>query len=375
MANAWTESKEIAKRSLKILAQQSFVLPYVYMGKHEAAIKQKGDTMQVRRPQTTETVDGSVSISGAYKDIDTSPVDVVLAYQRCVPVILTSQEMTYNMSQFETFVVTPAIRAIASYIDSSILGLYKGIPGYYGTSGVTPDALSDLSQTRKILQDNNVPLDERAFIINSDAEAELLELDSFVAQNKSGTGETLRKGIIGDAYGCSIVHDPQVAVHTAGTFTAVTTPLTAGSTSAGATSIDMDGGVGTETIKEGDIFSIDNVQYCATADATATGGAITVAVYPAVPTTIADNTAITFPDKNSGGHVANLLIQKEAIMLSMANLAPAIAGAKSEYVDYKGISIRVTSGFDINTDKNIIRFDVLFGIKLLQPKSAARLLG
>jgi len=83
--------------------------------------------------------------------------------------------------------------------------------------------------------------------------------------------------------------------HTAGTFTAVETPLVDGETALGATSITIDGGSASETLKKGDLLVIGGQEYVVTADATAATGSITVSISPDVVSTISDDTAVVFP--------------------------------------------------------------------------------
>jgi len=267
------------------------------------------------------------------------------------------------------------VNAIAENINSAILDLYVDVPYYTGTSGTTPDALSDLANVGKVLNQNDAPSMDRALVMDFEALAAYQALDSIVEVDKSGTNAALRQGLLGQIYGMTLAGDGQVNTHTAGTFTAVATPLTAGSTAAGATSIDMDGGAGTETILKGDIFTIDGQQYVATANATASGGAVTVPVYPAVPAIIADNTAVAFPDTTADAHVANLGFHRDAFALAMAPLEAPMGGANAAVVNFKGLSIRVIMDYAFATDKNQIRFDVLYGTKTLFPELAVRLLG
>jgi hypothetical protein len=207
------------------------------------------------------------------------------------------------------------------------------------------------------------------------AEAKLRELDSLVEVDKSGTNEALRRGILGQVYGMMLASDGQVKTHTSGTFTVAATPLTNGSIAAGATTLTIDGGAGTNTLLVGDLIQIGDEQFTVTANAAAVSGAISVSVSPAVKATIADGTAVVFPDKTAGAHVANLAFQRDAFALAMAPLAPPMGGADAAVVNFRGLSIRVVMDYNFNVDKNIVRFDVLYGVKTMFPELAVRLLG
>lgn len=375
MANSFITADLIAERALPLLAERTAMLPLVYRGEWDGTYAKAGDTIQVRKPVRATSIDTSGDISGSISDTTENSVSIQLDNQRGVARALTSKEMTMNVDDFERLVIAPSVNAIAEKINGDILGLYTDIPYYTGTSGTTPDALSDLANVGKVLNNNDAPMDQRALVMDFDALAKYQALDSIVEVDKSGTNAALRQGLLGQVYGMTLAADGQVKTHTAGTFAAVTTPLTAGSTAAGATSIDMDGGSGTETVLKGDVFTIDGQQYVATANATASGGAVTVPVYPAVPAIIADNTAVVFPDKTASAHVSNLGFHRDAFALAMAPLEAPMGGADSAVINFKGLSIRVVMDYAFATDKNQIRFDVLYGVKTLFPELAVRLLG
>jgi hypothetical protein len=351
------------------------MLPLVYRGEYDGAFAKAGDTIQVRKPVRSSAIDTSGDISGSIEDTEETSVSITLNRQYGVPRALTSKELTMNIDDFTRIVTQPAINAIAENVNAAILARYEDIPYYTGTSGTTPDALSDLANVGKVLNTNDAPQMDRALVMDFDALAKYQALDSIVEVDKSGTNQALRQGLLGQIYGMTLAADGQVPTHTAGTFTAIATPVTDGVTAAGATTITMDGGSGTETILKGDIFTIDGQQYVATANATATGGEIDVPVYPAVPAEIANDTAVTFPDESATAHVANLGFHRDAFALAMAPLEAPMGGANAATVNFKGLSIRVIMDFDFNNDKNLIRFDVLYGVKTMFPELAVRLLG
>jgi len=134
----------------------------------------------------------------------------------------------------------------------------------------------------------------------------------------------------------------------------------------------------TDTLLEGDIFTLDGEQYVVTADtAAASSGVVTVAIYPALPVAFGAMTsvAVTFADVTAGAHVANLMFQKEAFTMASAPLEGAIGGADSAQASAHGLTITVTKGYDIDTNTNLIRFDYLFGVQATMPDLAVRVLG
>ncbi len=375
MANSYLSVSTIAAEALPLLADQMAMLPLVHRGfdKEFGSPKQKGDTIQIEKPQNFATVDGSGDISGSFQDIDETAVNLQLNVQRSVPIIITGKDLTLSVKDFTRKFTKGAVIALGEYVNQDLLGLATDIPYYSGVSGTTPATLASITGARKVLQDNKAPADQRWFVMDNAAEASLLSLDSLVEVDKAGTNEALRKAAIGKVYNMGLFGDGQVKTHTAGTYTAVASPLATGT--AGAFTVALAGGAGTETILIGDLLTISGNQYVATANATATAGAIaSVAIYPALKTS-PSSTAVVFPDKTALAHVDNLMFQKNAFALGMAPLAAPIGGANGSVMTANGMSIRVVMDYDANNDNNILRYDILYGVKTLFPELACRVLG
>lgn len=371
MPNNFLTADLIAQRALPLLAEKTAMLPLVYRG-YDEAYKKAGDTIQVRKPVRATSIDTSGDISSSISDTAENNVNITLDKQRGVARQLTSKEMTLNVDDFTRLVTAPAIQAIAENINGDVLGLYSDIPYFHGASGSTPDALADIAEPAKILNENLAPMDARALVMDFSAESKLRQLDSLVEVDKSGTNEALRRGMLGQVYGMSLVSDGQVKTHTAGTYTALTATATG---TAGASTVALAASGGTQTLLKGDLLVIDGYQYVVTADATASSGNIaSAAIYPALKTS-PSGASVTFPDESAGAHVANVAFQRDAFALAMAPLEMPMGGANSAVVNFRGLSIRVVMDYGFNTDKNLIRFDVLYGVKTMFPELAVRVLG
>lgn len=380
MPNSFVTADLIAERALPLLAERTAMLPLVYRGEWDGTFAKAGDTIQIRKPVRATAIDTSGDISSAISDTEENSVSVQLDQQYGVARSLTSKEMTMNIDDFERIVIRPAVNAIAENVNAAILGLYQDIPYYTGTSGTTPDALSDLANVGKVLNNNDAPQMDRALVMDFDALAAYQALDSIVEVDKSGTNAALRQGLLGQVYGMTLAADGQVKTHTAGAYSALTdVTITAGA--AGATTIELTSAAGASTaaLNKGDIFTLDGKQYVVTANtAPAVAGVIaSVPIYPALPVAFGalGDDEVTFADVTAGAHVANLGFHRDAFALAMAPLEAPMGGANAATVNFKGLSIRVVMDYAFNTDKNQIRFDVLYGTKTLFPELAVRLLG
>jgi hypothetical protein len=186
--------------------------------------------------------------------------------------------------------------------------------------------------------------------------------------------------------------------HTTGTRTGAHTVTTTVATQ-GASTIAITG-TGSQIIKKGDVFTIAGVyavnpqtrestgslqQFVATADATATGGAYTVSVSPAIFTaTQALATVDSFPQASavvtflgsaSTQYPQNLIYHKDAITFATADLVmPQGVDMASRQV-HNGISMRIVRQYDINNDRMPCRIDVLYGFGVIRPQMAVRMWG
>ncbi len=383
MANSYLSVATIAAEALPLLADQMAMLPLVHRGfdNEFGSPKQKGDTIQIEKPQNFTTVDGSGDISSSFQDITETAVDLTLNVQRSVPINITAKDLTLSVKDFTRKFVQGAVVALGEYVNQDLLGLYTDIPYFYGVSGTTPDALLDIANTRKVLQDNKCPSNLRSLVMDNAAEAKFLTLDPLVKVNEAGTNAALRQAAIGQVYGIGMFSDGQVKTHTAGAFTALTDLTSNGVQAIGATTFSVESAAASSSasVVEGDIFTIETGaaagQYVCTAAATAASGVISLSIYPGLLGATADTDTVAFADETAGAHVANLMFQKNAFALGMAPLAAPIGGANGSVMTANGMSIRVVLDYDVNNDNNIMRFDVLYGVKTLYPELAARMLG
>lgn len=373
MGNTFITSKAIARETMTALEANKVMSGLVHTD-YKNEFKEKYNTVTVTKPATFTAVEFDGDLTGEYQDITQGSVDVTLDKIASVDMKITSEQMTLEIADFTKEITEPAMQAITQQIDANILSLYKDIPYYYGASGSTPDELADVSQVRKVLQENKAPMSDRRLVVDSEAEAKFGVLDAFISKDYVDSGVALQDAILGKKLNFAIYADQNVPTHTAGTFTAIATPLTDGAIASGATTLTLDGGSGTETLLVGDLIKIGAETFTVTADKAASGGDISVTVYPAVNAAIDDGTAVVFPDKSAGAHVANLAFHKNAFAFVSRPLMPA-AGQDSYTTNYNGIPIRVTMGYDFDTKSNIVSYDCLYGVKTLYPELAARLLG
>lgn len=369
MPNTFLTVQDIARDALLRLRENQVMARLVHTD-HSNEFSNKGDTVQVRKPATFTAVDFSSTISA--QDIEESNVLVKLDKIADVSVDITAKQMTLNIQDLGFQVIDGAMQAIAQKIDTDLHGLYADIPYYYGTGGTTPSGLVDIASVRKVLQDNKVPNAQRRLVFDTAAEAKFLQLDSFVEADKAGTTAALREANLGRLMGFDNYASQNVKDHSSGPYGALA-DVTA-TASAGATSIVLTSAGGSSTAKllKGDLFqTADGQQFVVTEDTDAAiSGVVTAKVYPAVGTQLSAS-AVAF----GKSHTANLAFHRNAFAFVNRPMELPQGGAEGYVATFEGLSLRVTRGYSMSTKTHQLSFDILYGVKTLQPELAARLLG
>ena len=371
MANEFITMQNIARTILPML-KENLVLPALVNRDYSKDFIGKGDTIIVEKPAVFIADEFGSSIN--LQDIGEKSVAVKMDKLADVSFEITAKDLALSMPQFKTRYLVAASQAIAEKINADGLKLYKDIPYFYGTSGTTPDALEDFAGPRKILNDNRAPAGGRNAVWDTAADAKFITLDAIVNAEKSGSTEALRNASIGKIFSMGNFVTQAVQTHAAGTFTAVATPLTNGAIAADATTLTLDGGAGTETLVVGDLLQIGLEQFVVTEAVTASGGALSAKVYPAVKADITDGTAVVFPDKTAGGHVANLAFNPDAFLFVTRPLETP-PGVEAYVTSYEGITLRVVIGYNQTTKKTTISIDTLYDYVTAYQELACVVLG
>lgn len=264
-----------------------------------------------------------------------------------------------------------SIKAHAENINSYLLDMYSQVYQFVGTAGTTPfgsDA-TVLSAARKALNNVDVPEDMRTHIMDTDADENAVNLGGFQDVDRSGSGDVLYKGEVGEKIGFLNLWDNQVKTHT---LVSAGTEILDGAATAGSNTVDMDGFTTVPAL--GDIFTIagDTQQYTVVSATVIATTASTITVEPAMAIAYSDGAAVTF----IATHVANLAFYKDAFTfaqrpLKTSSRAPANIVSQTDPVT--GLSMRLQIQRPNNVDVWV--HDTLFGGKCTRPEAAVRVLG
>jgi hypothetical protein len=356
-----------------------------------------GSTLRIRLPDRALVTDGAAL---QVQDDNEQFTTLTVSSQKHIGVNFTTAELTMQLDDFAERVLKPRISQLASSIDADVANSFKSIYQSVGTPGTTPGTSLVLLQGQQKLNEAAAVMAPRYSTVNPAANAGLVEGMKGLFNPTNTISRQFKNGLMGEGVlGFEEISMSQsIKQHTTGTRTGSHT-VTSAVTAQGSTTILITG-TGTQTIKQGDVFTVANVyavnpqtrestgslqQFVATADATAAGGAYTVSVSPAMYTSghaLATidafpqaSAVVTFLGSASTQYPQNLIYHKDAITFATADLLmPQGVDMASRQV-HNGISMRIVRQYDINNDRLPCRIDVLYGFSVIRPQMGVRLWG
>jgi len=366
-----------------------------------------GNTVNARLPQRFVATDGqALQLQNLYDQT----VPITLTNQRNVAFGYSSAQATTELDSIRDRYVQPAAETLANSADVLAWdALYRDVNSV-GTPGTTVSTTLSYLQAGVKLTDLGTPMDGRVAVLDPLGMATLANASATLFNPSATIAENYTKGMFGrNQLGISEWYQSQnCARHTTGTFTAAT-PVINGSNQTGSSLITNGWASGATALKKGDIFTVAGVysvnplsyrstgrlaQFTITADTADSGGAI--AALPFSPSIIASGplqtvdsipatgAAITVWSANpAGGTLATtvsttgLVFHPDFAAFVMADLVQPGAGARSTTVRSKqwGIAIRMVEQYQIATDQNPSRLDILIGAAAVQPRLACRIVG
>lgn len=355
--------------------------------------KKIGDTVTYRKPVKYVVNDGA-DITSQIQDVTETSDTIVINKRKNIAFQFDSKELTLNIEKFSERYIKPASIRLANQIDQDGLAEHVNVYNAEGTAGTTPNTFKLLAGPSKKLNKFAVPQEERRLVVNPDAHLEAADVLKSL-YNPDMVKGAVKRNFIGPIAGMETYMDQNVASHTKGIATG--TPLVNGASQTGS-SLATDGWTNDTTgiLKKGDIITIAGVnsvnpvsrqdtgelqQFVVTADVNSgsTTGPATIPISPAITTSGAYQTVTGSPADNAAitvvaNHAANLAFHKNAFALvSVPIYIPE--DSTGQRINYKGVSIRFVRGYDVKTDVQIYRLDVMYGWKTIYPDFACRLLG
>lgn len=377
-----------------------------YFAKDGAKI---GDTVKVRIPQEFEASEGDAMVEQNLLD---RTVNLIINRRRHVGFGYTSAQATLDLDEIRDRYVQPAAETLASHYGRlSLADVYKSVYSMVGTLGTTPSASLTYSQARVKILDLAGPDEGLVAVLDPLANATIADAVKAYFNPQDKLSKTWTRGMFAnDQLGIAKwLTDQQIPRFTSGAATSASTPLINGAGQTGSSIVTDGWGSGATSLKKGDIVTFAGVyfvnpvskestgrlaQFVLTADASDTTGAVTLPISPSIVTSgalqnvtaaPADNATVTYWSMSAGGTQSatvspqNLVFHPKAFASVMVDLfmPSAGAGVKGSRVSSKQLncSIRYLEQFQITSDKNLNRLDIMFGTAPIQPRLACRVVG
>jgi hypothetical protein len=269
-----------------------------------------------------------------------------------------------------------SVRYLANLVEADVAAAaYGGASRAYGTAGTTPFGtaadLSDLAQTRKILEDNGAPCSDLQLILSTASAANLRGKQSVLFKvSESGTDALLRKGAIGNLEGFQVGVSAQNKLFTKGTGSGY---VTSGATAQGVNAIALTTGTG--TVLSGDVvtFAADSVNKYVVNVGVAAPGTIYIGT-PGSQVAIPSGNAMTI----GNSYTPNMAFERDAIRLLTRTPAMPDGGDSADDVyliqdPVSGLWFQVA----LYRLYRRIKYEVgiAWGVKAVKPDFIATLLG
>lgn len=364
-----------------------------------------GSSVTIRRPVQFSVRSGATA---NIQDVEEGTTSISVDKQRGVDFKFSSTDLTLSISEFSERYVKPAMIQLANEIDKDIAALYKDVYNWVGSPGQTINSYTDFIKGPERLDLGAVEQEGRMGVLSPSDHWGLAGAFSSLYINKTATN-ALEEATLGKVGGVGLYMSQNVQTHTVGAHGG--TPLTRGANqgvaySAAKTTMTQtlatDGWTTSSSLKQGDVFTISGVYavnpvtkatlahlqpfVVKTTVTTASSGAnttsivispplITTGPYQTVSADCANDTTITYLGTASTGYPQNMVFKKEAFALAIVPMERPQGASDVAIETYKNISARVIPFYDGVNDHSNWRLDVLYGVKTIDPRKAARLSG
>jgi hypothetical protein len=346
-----------------------------------------GSKVSIRKPVKFVASDGNTRV---HQNVSESVTDITINKRKHVSWAFSMQDLTLTVSEYNKRYIQPACAALANIVDSDLASLHDQLFMFTGTPGTTPSAFSDIIAPAQKADEQLWPKKDRNLVLNPTAYWKMADaFDTSVFSTKI-TEAAIERGALGKIAGLTIWQDANIKTFTPGTQD-TSTPVVNGTQTG--SSILCAAGDSASTYLKGDIVTFATTydvnpmsgdaypnlkQFVVTEDEAVAGdGSFTLEIYPPIITSGAYKTcsvgavtgqAVVRPATCTTKQVRNMLFHKNALALVMVPLELPQGAAFKARETYKNLSITVVKDFDIDEYEDIIRLDIMYGVKAIYPE-------
>lgn len=401
MTQTLLTSDIVLRESLRVLHQKATFLGSIDR-QYDSSFKESGararegskpgSTLRIRLPNQYVIRTGRTMSSN---DVVEQSATLEVTNQAGVDLNFTSKELTLDINEFSSQIITPALAVVASYMESTcITNLTKKV---YNLVDQDATAVSLLAfGLGKELLDNNLAPDDgqRSALLSGRHQVKLVDALKGLFQQSDSIAMQYREGVMGRTQGFEFMSSTHVMDHTTGTAAEGDSLYNVnGATEDGAT-ITVD--TGTTTFLIGDVITIAGCnrvhpetkvdtgelqQFVITANSGS--NATSLAISPSIVVSGANQNVSGYPTnagaitKVGAGNVeklnGSLVYHKDAFTVATADLILPTGRDFASRDVFDGVSMRIIRDYDINNDQFPCRVDVLFGYLAQRAALAARI--
>lgn len=408
MANSFYTPTQVAKEFVRML-EQELVLGNMVGNDMSNEFSMNGDTVKVRRQMQYLGQDDNIDLSSFTEDITEGVVDVTMNKTWSNKVTIGALDRTLSFDRYADQVIRPNARRAAEKIETSIAELYTKFYHFDGTPGTVPSTTLELAEAGAYMSDVGIPMMGRLGFHSPVASAKIS--NNIATSNVQGRNKTaMEKALIGYAGGFDNYETAFAPTHTVGVATG--TPLVNGASQnvtyatakdSWSQTLNTDGWTNSTTgiLKAGDTFTIAGVNsvhpgtkestgrlqtftVLSDANSGASTGPAALTVSPPIITSggfqtvdaaPADDAAITVKTGTGGSQYRqSILLDPACITLVSRPLdIPGDSSLKTSTQRGNQVTVSVSEWVEGNTLAQNMRFDVLWGREVLDPRCGLRL--
>lgn len=202
------KAERVVRTSLGLLEREVALPRLVWRDAAIADVRlAKGDTITVRLPSYAKANTRALR-SGAARtktSLHERAIDVKLTTDVYLDVPISDEELTLDIEDFGSQVLTPVIGGVARGLEDNVASTITGADYAHDIDLDLEDLKGSFAEARELLNKSYVPAGGRTLLIGSEVDSALIQLDNLVRADQSGTTDTLREATIGRVYGFNVV--------------------------------------------------------------------------------------------------------------------------------------------------------------------------
>lgn len=219
MANTLLTAQTIARQALANLYETTVAAQLVHRDFEDDFASGTGASVTIRKPAVFTATDFDRAAGVTVQDASEGSVNLTLDHLADVSFVVTAEELTMNITDFDAQFLSPATEAIAQKVDKDIIAaLNSGVTArvgnvavnaagedYNGYNGAYPAQDSRvLVQAAATLDNAKVPFTDRRVIASPTIRAAWAAERAWRSADRSGSTEGLREASIGRASGFDV---------------------------------------------------------------------------------------------------------------------------------------------------------------------------